>query len=96
MEKLFLDHPWIVAGILLWTLPWKGVALWIAARRGHIGWFFVLLVLNTLAIFDIVYIFIFSRWGLVKKDQTDSDEQESAEFGRGQFQENIKRRSTIL
>jgi len=45
----------------LWTLPWKGIALWKAARSGHRAWFIVLLVVNTLAILEIIYIFIFSK-----------------------------------
>jgi hypothetical protein len=47
--------------ILAWTLPWKGVALWKAAKNGHKIWFVVLLVLNTLAILEILYIFYFSK-----------------------------------
>jgi len=47
--------------IFLWTLPWKGVALWKAARNGHKKWFIALLALNTLAILEIVYIFYFSK-----------------------------------
>ncbi len=42
----------------LWTLPWKGYALWRAARIGDTWWFVALLVLNTLAILDIIYIFL--------------------------------------
>ena len=47
--------------ILLWTLPWKGVALWKAARNSHKKWFVALFLLNTLSILEIVYIFFFSR-----------------------------------
>lgn len=46
---------------MVWTLPWKGIALWKAARSGHKIWFIALLIVNTLAILEIVYIFIFSR-----------------------------------
>ncbi|MFA6383076.1 MAG: DUF5652 family protein [Parcubacteria group bacterium] len=49
----------VVAAI--WTIPWKGVALWKAARRGEKIWFVVLLVVNTLAILEILYIFLFSK-----------------------------------
>ncbi len=45
----------------LWTLPWKGVALWKAARNAHKWWFIVLLIVNTLAILEILYIFYFSK-----------------------------------
>ena len=47
--------------ILLWVLPWKGVALWKAAKNGQKKWFIALLVLNTLAILEIIYIFYFAR-----------------------------------
>jgi hypothetical protein len=45
----------------VWTIPWKGVALWKAARRGQKIWFIVFLLVNTLAILEILYIFIFSK-----------------------------------
>jgi len=64
MENSLLVHPWIIAVILIWSLPWKAAALWRSARRGHLIWFLVLIILNTLAILDILYIFIFSKWGL--------------------------------
>ena len=47
--------------ILIWTLPWKGVALWKAAQNSHKKWFIALLVLNTLAILEIIYIFYFAK-----------------------------------
>lgn len=48
--------PW-VALLLIWTLPWKGYALWLAARNGHKIWFIALLLVNTVAILEIIYIF---------------------------------------
>ncbi len=51
----------IVLAMVLWTLPWKGYALWLAARNKHLVWFVVLLVMNTLAILEIIYIFGFGR-----------------------------------
>lgn len=53
--KLFM------AAALIWTLAWKGVALWKAARNGSKPWFVVLLLLNTLGILEIIYIFGFSK-----------------------------------
>ena len=52
---------WIIPLIILWTLPWKGVALWRAAGNKHLWWFVALFLLNTLAILEIIYIFGFSR-----------------------------------
>ena len=46
---------------IVWTLPWKGFALWKSARKGNSGWFVFFLLINTLAIFEILYIFIFSE-----------------------------------
>lgn len=46
---------------VLWTLSWKGVALWKAARNKQKVWFIVLFLVNTLAILEILYIFIFSK-----------------------------------
>ena len=60
MENLLLSTPILIL-ILAWTLPWKGIALWKAARNSHKGWFIALLVINTLAILEIIYIFYFSK-----------------------------------
>lgn len=57
----FLLSPLILFLILAWTLPWKGVALWKAARNSHKKWFIALFLLNTLAILEIIYIFYFSK-----------------------------------
>ena len=61
MEQFIIQNPWIIGLITLWTIPWKGVALWKSARNKHTIWFIALLVLNTLAILEILYIFIFSK-----------------------------------
>lgn len=46
----------IVAAV--WELTWKGFALWRAARKGQSVWFFLLLVLNTVGIFPIIYLLV--------------------------------------
>lgn len=51
----------IIAAAVIWTIPWKGVALWKSARAGQKGWFVVMLLLNTLAILEIIYIFFYSK-----------------------------------
>lgn len=45
----------------LWTIPWKGVALWRSARNGQKGWFVIFLIINTLAILEIIYIIFYSK-----------------------------------
>ena len=54
-------NPWLMLVILLWSIPWKGVALWKAARLSNKKWFVILLVLNTLAILDIIFIYFVAR-----------------------------------
>ncbi len=60
MEQYLLQNTWIVWLLLLWILPWKAVALWKAARNSHKKWFIAILIVNTLAILEITYIFYFS------------------------------------
>lgn len=43
--------------LLLWSLFWKGLALWHAGRRGQPWWFLILLIVNTLGILEIIYLF---------------------------------------
>ena len=43
--------------LLVWSLVWKGLALWRAAKRGDKIWFVVLLIVNTVGILEIIYLF---------------------------------------
>ena len=47
--------------MLVWTLFWKGWALWRSARSGQKLWFVSLIVINTLGVLEILYLFVFSR-----------------------------------
>ncbi len=69
MEEFLLENSWILLLITLWVAPWKGVALWKSARNRQMGWFVALLILNTLAILPITYIFFFSK----RKDISTKD-----------------------
>ena len=51
----------VILLLALWTMPWKGVALWKAGGNKHLWWFVAIFLLNTLAILEIIYIFGFSR-----------------------------------
>ena len=51
----------IFIGILLWSLVWKGAALWTASRRGERIWFIVFLIVNTLGILEIVYLLFLTK-----------------------------------
>lgn len=52
---------WVLLPILIWSLFWKGCALWIASKNNQKGWFFALLVLNTVGILEIIYIFYIAK-----------------------------------
>lgn len=47
--------------IAIWTIPWKGWALWKSARASDKIWFILLLIINTVGILEILYIFVFSK-----------------------------------
>lgn len=52
----------VAAGIIvlaLWSLVWKGIALWVSARNHQRAWFIVMLVLNTAGILEIIYLLAF-------------------------------------
>ena len=46
---------------VVWSMVWKGIALWHAGRNTHLGWFIILFILPTLGILEIIYIFLFRR-----------------------------------
>lgn len=50
-----------LAVLIVWSLIWKGLALWKAARRGDTAWYVLLLILNTIGIVEIFYIIFFSK-----------------------------------
>ncbi len=61
MEQFLIDNSWLIILIGLWTLPWKGIALWKSAQRKEKWWFIALLVVNTVGLLEILYIFVFSK-----------------------------------
>jgi hypothetical protein len=61
MEQFLIQNQWVVLLLVLWMLPWKGVALWKATKNNHKWWFIALLVINTLGILEILYIFVFGK-----------------------------------
>jgi hypothetical protein len=57
--------------LIVWSLVWKGLALWKAAREGSKAWFVVLFVLNTVGILDILYLYVFSGKKELETEQKD-------------------------
>ncbi len=67
IEQFLIENPWLILLIMLWVLPWKGYALWRASKNSHNKWFIVLFLINTLAILDIIYIFVINKKINLKK-----------------------------
>lgn len=68
----FFNNP-ITLNILLllafiWSLIWKGLAMWRAATSKQKNWFIVLLVINTFGILEIVYLFRFAKKKMTIKE----------------------------
>lgn len=70
MEKASL----FVGTILLWSLIWKGIALYKAARNNHKWWFIAIFIINTIGILEIIYIFIFGK-SKDKKTEREMEQQ---------------------
>lgn len=49
----------LIVVLLIWSLIWKGIALWKSARKNDKHWFIALLVVNTFGILEILYIYHF-------------------------------------
>lgn len=59
-----LTKPEFYIPFLIWTMFWKGWALWKAANKRQLWWFAGLLVVNTMSILEIAYIFFLNRWDI--------------------------------
>ena len=51
----------VVFALVLWSIYWKARALWHSARKGEKIWFVVFLVVNTLGILEILYLYVFNK-----------------------------------
>jgi len=51
----------IIFALAIWELIWKGIALWKASKNNSMPWFIAILVINTVGILPIVYIFFFAN-----------------------------------
>jgi hypothetical protein len=51
----------LIGLLAIWDLAWKGYGMWKAARNNEPIWFVAILLLNTLGILPILYIYIFAK-----------------------------------
>lgn len=59
-QKIFFAA---ILAVSIWSVIWKGVALWKSARNKQKYWFIAILVLNTIGIVEIVYLLLFQSTG---------------------------------
>jgi len=52
---------WFFAILFAWSIAWKGAALWRAARNNQSYCFTAIILINTVGILEILYIFIFAK-----------------------------------
>lgn len=69
IEHWILISTPIIVGIAIWTIAWKGFALWRAAGNKDKGWFIAILILNTLGILEMLYLFAFSKEKVVDENK---------------------------
>lgn len=50
---------WLLGFLIVWSLWWKGLALWHAARNTQKAWYVVLFLVNTAGILEIIYLAFF-------------------------------------
>lgn len=51
----------LVIVLVVWELYWKGKGLWLSAQKKEKWWFIAMLLLNTVGILPLVYIYYFSK-----------------------------------
>jgi len=61
MPALSPLHQVLLTVLIIWSLIWKGFALWKSARNNQPAWFVCLLVINTAGILEILYIAFFQK-----------------------------------
>ncbi|WP_321420586.1 DUF5652 family protein [uncultured Methanomethylovorans sp.] len=64
ISYLALQTPGFMALFLVlvfWDLMWKGIGLWKAARNEEKYWFIAILIINSLGIVPILYIYVFQK-----------------------------------
>jgi hypothetical protein len=65
----------ILSVIVIWSLIWKGLALWKASKKNQLTWFVILLVVNTIGILEILYIYVFSEMNFETKQKEIKDKK---------------------
>ncbi len=57
----------LVFVLVIWSLIWKGIALWRAARQDQRNWFIAILIISSAGILEIIYLAFFQKNKAKKK-----------------------------
>ena len=68
--------------LIIWEAVWKGIGMWKAARNGQLRWFIAILIINSIGILPIVYLYFFQE----KQETTNKILIDKKEIGTGQKQ----------
>lgn len=68
MNSIPAIPPLLQFALLVWSIAWKGLALWNAAKNSQRNWFIIILIVNTVGILEIIYLFRFSKKKLTLGD----------------------------
>ncbi|MBM3255989.1 MAG: hypothetical protein FJZ04_00765 [Candidatus Moranbacteria bacterium] len=62
-NPVFRDNFIIILTLLVvWTVPWKALALWKSARNGQKIWFLIFMIINTVGLLEIFYLLVLPRF----------------------------------
>lgn len=68
LNQVSKNSPIVFFVLFVWSLLWKGIALWNAVKNSQRNWFIAILVLNTVGILEIAYLFFFAKQKLTLKE----------------------------
>jgi len=51
----------VLTALALWSIPWKALALWKSARHSQKWWFIIFILVNTVGILEIFYLFVLPK-----------------------------------
>ncbi len=63
MDQITLDtsNLWWVVPLMIWSFAWKAMALWKSARNNDLAWFVIVILINTVGVLEILYIFVLAK-----------------------------------
>lgn len=67
IEEFIVNFLGLIIIFVIWSLVWKGLALYHSAKNRQIVWFIIFLITNTAGILPIIYLLVFRKDKRTKK-----------------------------